>query len=189
MATGLELGLERLRARRQPLGSDDGDSSTEFVSKLKRDREEFKRDHPLPPLPSGAADAASKRQHVAPPASPGRPRPTRHPGRRHMSSWWSRPTATCSRTPSTRRCRCAIRCSAMSCRLAGTFASTAIASTRPSRRASLGLAHGAVLQVLRAAGGRRLRGGHLRLIWRWSTRWRERTRQARRRRREAVDEA
>ena len=28
------------------------------------------RDHPLPPLPSVAADAASKRQHVAPPASP-----------------------------------------------------------------------------------------------------------------------
>ena len=71
MEAGLELGLARLRARgRQPRGSDDGDSSTEFVSKLKRDREAFKRDHPLPPLPSGAADAASKRQHVAPPASP-----------------------------------------------------------------------------------------------------------------------
>ena len=40
-----------------------------------------------------------------------------------------------SRTPSTRLCRCAIRCSAMTCRLTGTFASTAIASTRPSRRA------------------------------------------------------
>ena len=73
MATGLELGLVRLRARRQQRGSDDGESSTEFASKLKRDREGFKRDHPLPPLPSGAADAASKRQHVAPPASPGRP--------------------------------------------------------------------------------------------------------------------
>ena len=73
MATGLELGLERLRARRQPLCSDDGDPNTEFVSKLKRDREEFKDNHPLPPLPSGEADAASKRQHVAPPASPGRP--------------------------------------------------------------------------------------------------------------------
>ena len=72
MATGLELGLARLGARRQPRRvGDDGDSSTEFVSKLKRDREAFKRDHPLPPLPSGAADAASKRRHVvAPPASP-----------------------------------------------------------------------------------------------------------------------
>ena len=73
MATGLEAGIARLRARHQPRVCDDGDSSTEFVSKLKRDREEFKRDHPLPPLPSGEADAASKRQHVAPPASPGRP--------------------------------------------------------------------------------------------------------------------
>ena len=73
MATGLEAGIARLRARHQPRGCDDGDSSTEFVSKLKRDREEFKRDHPLPPLPSGEADAASKRQHVVPPASPGRP--------------------------------------------------------------------------------------------------------------------
>ena len=73
MATGLKLGLDRLRARRQPLCSDDGDPNTEFVSKLKRDREEFKDNHPLPPLPSGEADAASKRQNVAPPASPGRP--------------------------------------------------------------------------------------------------------------------
>lgn len=60
----------------------------------------------------------------------------RHPQhRRRVSSWWSRPTATCSRTPSIRRCRCAIRYSAMTCRLTGTFAATAIASTRPSRRA------------------------------------------------------
>ena len=66
MATGLELGLNRLRARRQPGVSDDRDSSAEFVLKLKRDREKFKRDHPLTPLPSGADDAASKRQHVAP---------------------------------------------------------------------------------------------------------------------------
>ena len=73
MATGLEAGIARLRARQQPRVCDDGDSSTEFVSKQKRDREEFKRDHPLPPLPSGEADAASKRQHVAPPTSPGRP--------------------------------------------------------------------------------------------------------------------
>ena len=73
MATGPELGLERLRARKQSLGSDDGGSNDEFVSKLQRDREEFKRDHPLPPLPSGAAGGASKRSRVAPPASPGRP--------------------------------------------------------------------------------------------------------------------
>ena len=79
MATGLELGLDRLRARRQPRARDDGDSSAEFVSKLKRDREEFKRDHPLPPLPSGAADAASKRQHVAPPASPAAQPPSPRP--------------------------------------------------------------------------------------------------------------
>ena len=70
MATGLEAGIARLRARHQPRVCDDGDSSTEFVSRLKRDREEFKRDHPLPPLPSGAADAASKRQHVAPSPPP-----------------------------------------------------------------------------------------------------------------------
>ena len=70
MATGLALGFERLRARGQPRVSDDGDSSTEFVPKLKRDREEFKRNYPLPPLLSGAADAASKRQHVGAPALP-----------------------------------------------------------------------------------------------------------------------
>ena len=79
MAVGLELGLERPRARRQPRVSEDGDPNTEFVSKLKRDREEFKRDHPLPPLPSGAADAASKRQHVAPPASPAAQPPSPRP--------------------------------------------------------------------------------------------------------------
>jgi len=73
MKAGHELAIERLRARRHPRGGDDGDSSTESVSKLKRDCEEFKRTHALPPLPSGAADAASKRQHVAPSVSPGRP--------------------------------------------------------------------------------------------------------------------
>ena len=73
MATGLELSLARLRARQQPRGSNDGDSNTDFVSMLKRSREKLKRDHPLPPLPSGAADAASKRQHVGSPSSPGQP--------------------------------------------------------------------------------------------------------------------
>ena len=79
----------------------------------------------------------------------------RHPDRRRMSSWWSRPTATCSRTPSTRRCRCAIRGSALTSQAAGTSASTAIASrhgpvgARPRPRPR----HGAA--VLRAADGRR----------------------------------
>jgi hypothetical protein len=67
-AAGYELAIAQLRARWLPLGHDDVDSSTEFMSRYKRDREEFKRNHPLPPLPS----AACKRQHVAPPASPGR---------------------------------------------------------------------------------------------------------------------
>ena len=73
MEAGLELGGARLRARHQQCAIHDEDSNTKFVSDLKRRREKLKRDHPLPPLPSGAADAASKRQHVGSPSSPGQP--------------------------------------------------------------------------------------------------------------------
>ena len=72
-ACGTEPAIARLKARQQPWVGNDGDSVTDFVPKLKRSREKFKRDHPLPPLPSGAADAARKRQHAALPASPGQP--------------------------------------------------------------------------------------------------------------------
>ena len=66
-ATGTQLAIERLKARQQQQCIDDEPSNTEFVSKLKRDRDEFKRNHPLSQPLSEATDAASKRQHVASP--------------------------------------------------------------------------------------------------------------------------
>ena len=99
MATGHELGLARLRARRQPWVSEDGDSSSSLYP-LERDREAFKRDHPLPPLlPSErpmrrASGSTWRRLHRL-------PRSHRHPQHRRREPWWS-PTATCSRTPSIR---------------------------------------------------------------------------------------